>query len=72
MFLEVDARGLADAFDLAAPVDLVDVGFEDVVFFERGFEADGDGDFQQLAVELARQVTAFFAALELEDVGPWL
>ena len=69
MFFEVNAGGLADAVDLAAPVDLVDVGFEDLVLFEHEFEPDGDGDFEELAVELARDVAAFLAAFELEDVG---
>ena len=35
VFFEIDAGGLADALDLAAPVDLVDVGFEDLVLVER-------------------------------------
>jgi hypothetical protein len=69
VFLEVDAGGLADALDLAAPVDLVDVGLKDLVLVELQLEAEGDGDFQQLAVELARGVAAFLAAFELEDVG---
>ena len=60
MFFEIDAGRLADALDLAAPVDLVDVGLEDLVFFERGFEADGDGDFEKLAVELARACRRVF------------
>ena len=63
VFFEIDAGRLADAFDLPAPVDLVDVGLEDVVLFHGEFEADGEGDFQQLAVDLARQVAAFFAAV---------
>ena len=33
VFFEIDAGGLADALDLAAPVDLVDVGLEDLVLF---------------------------------------
>ena len=69
VFFEIDAGGLADALDLAAPIDLVDVGFKDRVFFQRGLEADGDGDFQELAVDLAGAVAAVFATFELEDVG---
>ena len=69
MFFEIDAGRLADALDLAAPVDLVDVGLEDVVLVEGGFEPHGDGDFEELAVDLARKIAAFFVAFELEDVG---
>ena len=54
---------------MAAPVDLVDVGLEDFVLFHGGFKAEGDGDFQAFAVELARGVAAFFVAFELENVG---
>ena len=69
VFFKIDPRGLTDAFDLAAPVDLVDVGFQDLVFAQSRFEAECDGDFQAFPVELARGVAAFFAAFELEDIG---
>ena len=69
MDLEVDTGGLADTADLTAPVDLVDVGLEDVVLFEGGFEADGDGDFEKFAVDLARGVATFLTALEFENIG---
>ena len=69
MLFEIDPRGLADAADRAAPVDLVDVGLENLVFLQRGFQTHGNGDFQQLAVELARDVAAFLTGLELENIG---
>ena len=69
MLLEVDPRGLADAFDLPTPVDLVDVGFEQFIFRVGRLEAKREGHLEQLAVDLAHRVAAFFAALELVNVG---
>ena len=69
MLLEVDPRGLADAFDLSAPVDLVDVGFEQFIFRVGRLEAKREGHLEQLAVDLAHRIAAFFATLELVNVG---
>ena len=57
-----------DAADGAAPVDGVEVGFEDLVFGEAVFDAPGDGDFEELAVDLFPERGDFAVFFELEDV----
>ena len=48
---EVGAGGLLDAVAAGAEIDAVEVVGEDLVLFVAGFEAEGQGDFEQLAVD---------------------